>query len=153
MQSAARFLWLPLHHQSNGRRRLLPLLLQQHRRSASQFKRTINLNLQPPQQNGLRTWLQENRPLTSTEWHRIRTDILTNDRQITEVNVDATILGQCIPDGQLLVAKSYVRYLQEIGVEPNVASLGRLLRLYHIAAAAGAGSELNNEDQMDIIRM
>lgn len=143
MITSTRYLWL---HQ-----RLLPLFANIRQRAASQYKRTPNLNLQPPQKSCLQTWLQENRPLTSAEWHKIRTDILTNERQITEINIDATILGQCIPDGQLMVAKSYVHYLREIGVEPNVASLGRLLRLYHIAG--GGGVRLDDEDQKDIIRM
>lgn len=118
-------------------------------RFVGNFKRETKLNLQTNHVGLLRTKLDENRPLSVTEWQVLRSEVL-HDRQFSEVNIDATILGHCIPLGQLSVAKSYIAFLKEIGVEPNVATLGRLLRLYSISAANGI---IDDQDRQDIINM
>lgn len=119
-------------------------------RSVGSFKRAIKINLQTNHVGLLRTKLDENRPLTVAEWRVLRSDILATDRQISEVNIDATIIGHCMPLGQLTVAKSYVAFLKEIGVEPNLAVLGKLLRLYSISAGNGV---IDDQDRKDILNM
>lgn len=119
-------------------------------RLVGNFKRAIKLNLHTNHVELLRTKLAENRPLSVPEWRSLRSEILANDRHFSEVNIDATILGHCMPLGQLSVAKSYVDFLKEIGIEPNVATLGRLLRLYSISAANGA---IDDQDRQEIIDM
>lgn len=119
-------------------------------RSVGNFKPAIKLHLQTNHVGLLRAKLDENRPLSVDEWRSLRSEILASDRQFTEINIDATILGHCMPLGQLTVAKSYVAFLKEIGVEPNVATLGRLLRLYSISASNGV---IDDQDRQDIINM
>lgn len=99
----------------------------------------------------LQSKLAENRALSADEWRILRSDLLaSDDRSITAVNIDATILGGCLPDGRLEVGKSYVRFLRESGDEPNLASMGRLLRLYHMAEGQG---RLSVADRGDIVKM
>lgn len=119
-------------------------------RSVGNFKRAIKINLQTNHVGLLRAKLDENRPLSVAEWRVLRSEILATDRQFSEVNIDATIIGHCIPLGQITVAKSYVAFLKDIGVEPNIATLGRLLRLYSISAANGI---IDDQDRQDIIKM
>lgn len=127
-----------------------PLFFGSNFRSVGNFKRAIKLNLQTNHVGLLRAKLDENRPLSIAEWQSLRSEILTSDRQFNEVNIDATVLGFCIPLGQLTVAKSYIAFLKEIGIEPNVATTGRLLRLYGISAANGV---IDDQDRQDIINM
>lgn len=130
--------------------RLVSTIYSTQVRLVGSFKRATKLSLQTNHVGLLRAKLEENRPLTVTEWREVRTEILATDRQFNEVNIDATILGHCLPLGQLAVAKSYIAFLKEIDVEPNVATLGRLLRLYSISASKGA---IDNQDRQDIINM
>lgn len=118
--------------------------------SASQFKRNANpfdaKKLAPIQSK-----LSENRSLSADEWQTLRSEMLASgDRLITEVNIDATILGRCLPDGQLELGISYVRFLRDTGREPNLASIGRLLRLYHKGEEEG---KLTDADREDIVQM
>lgn len=118
-------------------------------RLASLHKRTTQPFVSQHQSNQL--WLQskltENRALSADEWRALRSDLLaSDDRSITAVNIDATILGGCLPDGRLEAGKSYVQFLRESGDEPNLASLGRLLRLYHMADVQGRLSDVDRED-------
>lgn len=92
--------------------------------------------------------LTENRPLLTQEWSEIRSELIATDAFINEVNVDATILGRCLPAAQLEVGKSYLHFLRDIGIEPNLATVGKLLRLYHASEKV-----LTDEDQADIIKM
>lgn len=92
--------------------------------------------------------LAENRPLAAAEWAELRSALMATDTFITEVNVDATILGRCVPGAQLAVGKSYVAYLRERGIEPNLATVGKLLRLYHVSEAA-----LTEADKEEIVNM
>lgn len=125
---------------------LQPLAVQ-----SSNFKRPVKLNLQQNHILLLRDKLEENRELTFNEWSELRHEILSSDRQINKVNIDASILGQCLPNGQLQVAKSYIRYLKtELGQQPNIATIGRLLRLYYLAYANG---KLVNNEHQEILEM
>lgn len=92
--------------------------------------------------------LAENRPLSSKEWTEIRSGIIAKDSFINEVNVDATILARCLPAAQLEVGKSYVGFLRDQGIEPNLATVGKLLRLYHASEKA-----LTEVDKEDIVKM
>lgn len=123
----------------------------QPRAAASIYKRTAKPFVASPDQFGpIQAALSENRALSDDEWRGLRTELLSGDGSINSVNIDATILGRCLPDGLLEAGKSYVRFLRASGLEPNLASVGRLLRLYHMGATQGA---LTDGDREDIVAM
>lgn len=105
----------------------------------------------------IRARIDENRALSAAEWTELRNDLMLSSASssssasaLNEVNIDASILGQCLPDGRLTVGKSYVRFLRDSGREPNLATLGRLLRLYHMSATK---NQLTADDRDDIVNM
>lgn len=98
--------------------------------------------------DALKGRLAENLPLPASEWAELRSGLIAADFFINEVNVDATILGRCLPAGQLEVGKSYLKFLHDQGIEPNLATVGKLLRLYHASAKT-----LTAEDKEDIVKM
>lgn len=118
--------------------------------AASTYKRATHpFNADALLSSDNRQLINENRPLSDVEWQTLRNDLFGSDRSITEVNIDATILGHCLPDGLLETGKSYVRFLRVAGRQPNLATLGRLLRLYHNAQARGI--RLSDRDCEDIV--
>lgn len=114
------------------------------RATASIYKRSTHQSIGS-------TLFNENRALSAAEWQTLRTDLLRTDRAVNEVNIDAMIMGCCLPDGLLDVGKSYVGFLRDCGREPNLATLGRLLRLYH--SARTRGDALSAADCEDILQM
>ncbi|XP_052902232.1 mitochondrial ribonuclease P catalytic subunit [Anopheles moucheti] len=88
--------------------------------------------------------LTENNTLSIEEWRNIRLDIL-NERRFNNTNVDSVVLGLC---PNLRIGKSYVSFLQQQGLETNLAIVGRLLRLYRLKEDA-----ISEQDEADIWRM
>uniref|UniRef100_A0A182JGX5 Mitochondrial ribonuclease P catalytic subunit n=1 Tax=Anopheles atroparvus TaxID=41427 RepID=A0A182JGX5_ANOAO len=92
----------------------------------------------------IKTRLGSNSKPTVEEWGHIRTSIL-NERRFNTTNVDSTVLGLC---PNLRIGKSYIAFLQEQGLETNLAIAGKLLRLYRFTE-----DRLNDQDEADIWRM
>lgn len=122
---------------------------------ASIYRRKQHLVIADDHFDRIRAKIDENRALSATEWTELRNELMATSASsstsaINEVNIDANILGQCLPDGRLTAGKSYVRFLRDTGREPNLATLGRLLRLYHMGATK---NELSSDDREEIVRM
>ncbi|XP_053695978.1 mitochondrial ribonuclease P catalytic subunit [Sabethes cyaneus] len=84
-------------------------------------------------------------PLPSaTDWSDIRKNIL-DERRFTAANVDSTVLGLC---SSLEFGKSYVDFLRSKGYALNLATIGKLLRLYRVQHTNG---QLNDEEQKEIL--
>ncbi|XP_067634905.1 mitochondrial ribonuclease P catalytic subunit isoform X2 [Eurosta solidaginis] len=117
----------------------------------SQFATKHNDHLQ-----ALKVELNEQKNgLSVSEWEDLRKNLISTYKNINSVNVDAVILGLCGGPEVICLAKSYMHYLQSSGMEANIATIGRLLRIYNIAYHAKGGHEtaLNAEEQQDILKM
>ncbi|KAL7745692.1 hypothetical protein ACLKA6_009898 [Drosophila palustris] len=123
-----------------------------HRLLASQHKRRPQLGAAPSEQlDQLKTdYFERNGELSNEDWQRVRHTLTDTYKYINGHNVDAVILGMCNTGEQLPVAKSYLRYLQTQGLEPNAATLGRLLRVYNAAYHIRA---LSDEEQSEIVHI
>lgn len=93
--------------------------------------------------------LTENRPLAKDEWDELRSNVLNSQNRITNVNIDAILLGYCIPSGKLDIGKSYIEYLKQSEVEPNAATIGSFLKLYY--SASKNNIKITDDDRKDII--
>uniref|UniRef100_A0A0A1XG55 Mitochondrial ribonuclease P catalytic subunit n=1 Tax=Zeugodacus cucurbitae TaxID=28588 RepID=A0A0A1XG55_ZEUCU len=91
--------------------------------------------------------------LSDSEWQELRNNLISKYKHISYSNVDAIILGLCGGTDQLSLAKSYVHYLRECGLEPNLASFGRLLRIYNSTYHKRGGNDtsLTPEEKQDIL--
>ncbi|XP_050070514.1 mitochondrial ribonuclease P catalytic subunit [Anopheles maculipalpis] len=81
---------------------------------------------------------------STEEWKNIRLNIL-NERRFNSTNVDSVVLGLC---PNLRIGKSYVSFLQQQGLETNLAIVGKLLRLYRLKEDA-----ISEADEAEIWRM
>lgn len=123
-----------------------------HRLLASQHKRRPQLGAGPSDQlDHLKAeYFERNCELSNEDWQKVK-HILTNTyKYISGHNVDAVILGMCSTGEQLPVAKSYLKFLQGQGLEPNAATLGRLLRVYNAAYHLRV---LSDEEQSEIVHI
>lgn len=123
-------------------------LLLQPSVSSSIYRRPRNIPVSDNHDSLLKSRLAENRPLLTTEWAELRSELIATDTLINEVNVDATILSRCLPEAQLEVGKSYVKFLRDQGIKPNLATVGKLFRLYHASEKA-----LTDEDKAEIVKL
>lgn len=71
-------------------------------------------------------------PQTVPRWDSLKLDTLDKGRAITNINFDAKIMGLCITHKNLDAAKSFVSYIYDKNEKPNVATLGKFMRLYHV---------------------
>uniref|UniRef100_A0A182PQR1 Mitochondrial ribonuclease P catalytic subunit n=1 Tax=Anopheles epiroticus TaxID=199890 RepID=A0A182PQR1_9DIPT len=81
---------------------------------------------------------------TAEEWKNIRLNIL-NERRFNVTNVDSVVLGLC---PNLRMGQSYIAFLNQQGLQTNLAIVGKLLRLYRLKEG-----KLTEEDEADIWRM
>lgn len=88
--------------------------------------------------------------LCPTEWHKLREQLITNSKNIHINNVDAIILGQCNNTEDLPIAKHYISFLEQQSIQPNHATLGKLLKIYY---TSGKANKLSEEDEKDIIQI
>ncbi|XP_055854477.1 mitochondrial ribonuclease P catalytic subunit [Episyrphus balteatus] len=88
--------------------------------------------------------------LCPTEWKKLREQLLANSRNIHLQNVDAIILGQCNSTEDLPIAKSYIEFLESQSIQPNNATLGKLLKIYYLS---GKTSKLTEKDEMEILKI
>lgn len=115
---------------------------------SSAYKRNTAIPVSSNHDALLRSRLAENRPLASSEWAELRSGLIATDTFINEINVDATILGRCLTAAQLEVGKSYLDFLRDQQIKPNLATVGKLLRLYYANEKT-----LTDEDKADIVQM
>lgn len=126
--------------------------------TVSNFKPSQELLIDPKNGNDtniLSNFLQKNRSLTIDEWTEIRSNLLKTTRSgITDYNIDAIILGQCMPNGQINVAKSYMSFLRSTNRNANLATIGRYLKLFYLAGIKGEGNySITDADKKEIIDM
>jgi hypothetical protein len=99
-----------------------------HFRHVSQFKRSPILKFYGRNANIVNEILSSTGTVLNCEqWRDLRSEILQADRTVNQVNIDAIIMGQL----ELEKAKSYVDFLKHDGLEVNLATRGRILRLYY----------------------
>lgn len=85
---------------------------------------------------------------TQRDWTNLRDSILKSHKFITEVNVDATIIGLCKKYGNLSLGRSYMNYLKSVNQSPtSVAIIGKYVKLFELPA----GEEQLPQDQVDEI--
>ncbi|XP_036339554.1 mitochondrial ribonuclease P catalytic subunit isoform X1 [Rhagoletis pomonella] len=123
-------------------------------RKASSYKRT---QLSVPHSDHLQSFktelFQQRSELKACEWEDLRNNLISKYKHININNVDAIILGLCGGADQLSLAKNYVRYLRGCGLEPNMATIGRLLRIYNAAYHTRGGNDtaLTADEQQYIL--
>ncbi|XP_055915742.1 mitochondrial ribonuclease P catalytic subunit-like [Eupeodes corollae] len=88
--------------------------------------------------------------LCPSEWKKLRDELVANVRNIHLQNIDALILGQCNDTKDLPIAKNYIQFLESEGIQPNNASLGKLLKTYYLA---GKDSKLSQSDELEIMKI
>ena len=91
-----------------------------------------------------------NGSLEDLDWKKVRSEIITNDRNISAVNVDSYIVGFCIKGLKLKSAKSYISFLKKQGLEINNGTSGKYLRLLHDHCIENGTKK---EDEKEILDM
>lgn len=101
------------------------------------------------------TFFKNRSELTNLEWQNLKDLLIKNYKHINRNNVDAIIVGICNESAQLTLAKSFLSHLSANGVEPNDATLGKLLRIYNSVYHARGGNEdcLTLEEQNEILEI
>lgn len=137
------------------RKLLAPFSVIHNLRKAGSFQRTkISENLYNDKcdQIQLPNFSQNNKiyQLEADKWTNFRQKLLQSTRRINENNIDAIIIDMCTHDGNLIIAKSYIEYLQNYcNVEVNDGAWGKLLRVYnsfyHQQGDHKISQELQNE--------
>lgn len=117
--------------------------------NVSNFKRPQILYLEEQHTHLLQSEFMKNSVLTVDKWKDLRLKILESNR-INEKNIDATIIGHCLKELRLKMAKSYLEFLNVEKIELNSASIGRILRIY---VGKAQERELNPEECKDIINL
>lgn len=116
-------------------------LLGGSRSYAGVHQKVPHIRLPPSRLTELKEKLASSPVLTAAEWGAIRKGIL-DERRFNATNVDGTVLGLC---SGLESGKSYVRFLEQSGIELNLAIVGKLLRLYRTKC------ELEEQEQQEIV--
>lgn len=95
------------------------------------FKKPYEIELSHDNHSIFNEILQKNQPLSLEEWQKLRLNILSSERSISPINIDATIIGYCVPNGHLDLAQSYFHFLKQSNIQPNLATLGKYLKLFY----------------------
>lgn len=98
----------------------------------------------------IRQTLDQSDNLTTSECHELREKVLQCVPKRSAVNVDRTILANCLPN-QLHIGKSYIDYLRKSDQELKAGTVENFLRLYY--RASKHGTEITARDQQEIIEM
>lgn len=123
------------------------------KRKSSTYKRS---QLSVPHMDHLLTvkkeLFEQRTELSDSEWQNLRNNLISKYKHMSNNNIDAIILGLCGGVEQLPLAKNYLHYLRGCGLEPNLASIGRLLRIYNRSYHKRGGNDasLTLEEQQDI---
>ena len=130
-----------------------PQLINPLTRKSSTYKRS---QLSVPHADHLldmkKELFEQRTELSDSEWQELQNNLISKYKHISNSNVDAIILGLCGSIEQLPLAKNYVHYLRKCGFEPNLATIGRLLRIYNTSYHKKGGNDasLTPEEQQDI---
>lgn len=130
-----------------------PQLINPLTRKSSTYKRS---QLSVPHADHLldmkKELFEQRTELSDSEWQELQNNLISKYKHITNSNVDAIILGLCGSIEQLPLAKNYVHYLHKCGFEPNLATIGRLLRIYNTSYHKKGGNDasLTPEEQQHI---
>lgn len=117
--------------------------------NVSNFKRPQSIYLEEEHTNLLQSEFIKNSVLSIDKWKNLRIKILESHR-INDKNVDATIIGHCLKELKLKMAKSYLEFLNFEKIELNSASIGRVLRIYYGKAQE---RELTLDECKDILNL
>lgn len=72
---------------------------------------------------------------TVKDWTNVRKAILEHDLnrgQYSNHNIDAMILGHCVKTKQFDLGASYITFLNQEKIKPNLATIGKYLRLIYL---------------------
>lgn len=83
-------------------------------------------------------------------WRRLREDLFTTSKQVTDKNIDSFILNLYLTEGRYLQAKSYINYLQSENTKLNLASLGKCFKLHYFLCLEKLCTK---EDEENILTM
>lgn len=83
------------------------------------------------------------------DWEKIRCELVSSERHINKSNLDAIIIGLCTKERRLDAATSYLNYLESKKLEINDATIGKLIRLYHVLYQ---NQILNSDDEAKILK-
>lgn len=87
---------------------------------------------------------------TIPKWDKLKVDALKEGYSITNVNIDAKIISMCIAHKNLEAAKSFMQHLYEKNQIPNIATLGKFLRLFYVCHEEKG---LGKKDEKNVLNM
>lgn len=87
---------------------------------------------------------------SATDWRTVRNEALEASEHITEKNVDLLTMDYCLENSNYSLGKSYLEFLRENELKPNLATTGKFLRLFYYAKL---NSEIGNEEDEGILSM
>lgn len=91
----------------------------------------------------------------SKDWKAVRDEVLKTSVHITENNVDVFTMDYFLNSSDYSLGKSYFDFLKENNLKPNLATVGKYLRLFYSAKKDSSISS-NEEDyilHMYVIRL
>lgn len=97
------------------------------------------------------TQLLKEKPVASaTDWKNIRNEVLKKSDYVTEKNVDLLTMECCLSICDYSLGKSYLDFMQQIGIPPNLAVIGKFLRLFYYSKL---NSEISKEEEDTVLNM
>lgn len=82
------------------------------------------------------------------DWKTVREQMVKADGPLTESNVDLLTMEHCFNTSNYSLGKSYYTFLLKNGLKPNLATIGKYLRLFYYAQ-----KDINFEDEDEILAM
>lgn len=125
---------------------------------------SITLNKNNSINDNLKVLRNHLKPFASVEWKEIRQNLIKTQKRINDINVDATILGllcsnennddqnQNLLKNSLNIAKNYIEFLKNEGIELNNAILGRLMKIYYFTYKFDS-KQITEEDKKDVLNL
>lgn len=91
---------------------------------------------------------------TVSDWHTVRNEIIQTNDHITENNVDFLMIDYCLSTHDFSLGKSYFEFLKQNNLKPNLATVGKYLRLiYYAKKDSGISSDEEEEIQSMYVRV
>lgn len=76
-------------------------------------------------------FIAENSIKAKSDWKRIREELMKNSRQITPLNIDSMAINYCLTKKLYKEAVSYMDFINEENIKPNLATIGKYFRLFY----------------------
>lgn len=124
-------------------------LMNTNKFNVSNYKRPLSIYLEDEHTHLLQSEFNNNEVLTVDKWKSLRLKILQSNR-INDKTIDATIVGHCLRELKLTMAKSYMEFLNFEKININAACYGRLLKLYY---GIGQERDLSIDECKEVIEM